>query len=460
MKKYISKILPALLSTFVLLASISSCNDDKGAQLELDGGVKITSFKADGIEGIINDAAQTIKLYAPWSYDLTTMTTEVAVSEGATVSPGNEISVNLESTQKYLVLNGNLYNTYVASAEYSKITAFSIGKYKGLINHATGKIIVKYPKGEDVTSLAGNYTTTPGATVDIASGAAQDFTNPVDYTISYMGESFTYEVTVVPTEFKKIAYLGSSESSASIANLDEKAAYNWLIENVPNVSYISFTGIAEGNVDLSEFAVIWWHLDADNGEIPLKARTTSVVNSLESYYQNGGSFFFSSWAVQYAATLGIPLNGENINNMWGTNNSATTTGEPWGLCFTGNENHQIFQYLDKPSGVNNKVYLLSSGVKAKGHNAIWSFDNWTGYPHNIPAWTTATGGINLASFHWDDNLTERSVMFEYPSNAGSGKTICIGAEGYDWYNEDNSHVNTYATNIQILTSNIIGYLSE
>lgn len=74
------------------------------------------------------------------------------------------------------------------------ITAFSVGSATATISGA--EIAVTVPYGTDVTSLAPTITST-GASVRPASGAAQDFTNPVTYTVTAADHSTkAYSVTV------------------------------------------------------------------------------------------------------------------------------------------------------------------------------------------------------------------------------------------------------------------------
>lgn len=460
MKKYISYILTICTSIF-LLAIFTSCDDDKRDELDLSGSVNITSFKANGVEGVIDESSKpsTIQIYLPWSYDLTNLKIDAQVSAGAVVSPGITDNTDLSASKTYRVINGNLYNDYSVSASYSKILTFTIDTYSGTIDNDAKTITVKYPIGEGLTALKPKYTATPGATVSPSSGSAEDFTNPVEYTISYMGESVVYTVTVVPTNFSPVGFLGTAASSSDIENEDEKAAYDWFVKNVPNAEYISFSDIKSGTASLSKYSVLWWHLDGTTRDLPAIATSSDVLTPLKSYLENGGSFFLSSWAVKYAASIGATKDGKEANNLWGETNGAeaVTLSEDWGICFTGHESHAVFTGLSKPAGVNNKVYLLSSGLKVRAHNALWNFaEDWVDYKSKS-AWEAGNGGVGLASFQWDDANSSRAVMFEYPKSESKGGVICFGGEAYDWAVVG---TNKYQSNLEKITSNIIDYLQQ
>lgn len=458
MKKRIYNLLILILSLPIFLGT--GCDDDRDSLVLVDE-VDILSFKANGVEGKIDETNNLIQLFYPKGTDLTRLTPEIQLPPGAAVTPGSGEVQDLSKVVKYRVINGSVYKDYnvVAAHIRGEITSFQVGKYKGVIDHEAGTIRVRYPKGEDITNLTPDFAITEGATVTPEPGKAADFTNPVTYTVSYMGEVFPYLVTVEPTDIRTIAFLGTAATASAITNDDEAAAYEWFAANMPDFEYISFNDIKNGK-DLKGFAAIWWHYDNDQSELPLLSQEPAILVSLKTYYNEGGSFFFSSWATQYAASLEIPKNNKTVNNMWGQGNTPFTVGEDWGICFKGNESHDIFKGLQKPVGVNDKVYLVGKGTKAKGHNAIWSFDSWTEYPGQPDKWSEETGAINLASFHWDNSNNERSVLFEFPKSGTSGRTVCIGAEAYDWYNEEGSIPNIYKTNLETLTSNILNYIAN
>lgn len=457
MKKHISYILFFLITSLI---GLGSCSDDK-SDLNLSGGVRITSITANGVEGIIGETTKpsTVEFYLPWSYDLKNLTVDSKLSEGATVTPSLSGQCDFSTAATYQVINGNLYNNYSISASYSKFLTFSIGSYSGTIDNDNRTITIKYPMGEDVTALRPAYTLTTGATATPNAESTSDFTNPVDYTLSFMGESVNYIVTVIPTNFTPVGFLGTAATAAEIADEDEKAAYTWFSKNNPTAEYISFSGIQDGSVILSTYSVLWWHLDGSSNNLPTAATSNIVLTAIKNYYENGGSLFLSSWAVKYAPLIGATSDNKEVNNVWGESNGdeAVTLGEDWGINFTGHENHPIFEGLSKPAGTNNKVFLLSTGLKVKAHNAIWNFaESWVEYKSK-DAWQTGNGGIGLGSFHWDNNNNERSVMFEYPKTDTKGGVICIGSEAYDWYVIG---TNKYQNNLEKLTSNIIEYLQD
>ncbi len=96
------------------------------------------------------------------------------------------------------------YRIRATKNSYASIAAFSISigdeRYNGTIDHDKGQILIQgVPSNADVTSLVPNITLSEGTTGCIPlSGTAQDFTSPVNYTVTGEGlTARTYQVTVL-----------------------------------------------------------------------------------------------------------------------------------------------------------------------------------------------------------------------------------------------------------------------
>lgn len=77
----------------------------------------------------------------------------------------------------------------------------------GTIDTTDNTISVVVPDNTNVTALVPTITISDNATISPASGAAQDFTNPVTYTVTAQdGSTQSYEVTVLPAKFASLSY--------------------------------------------------------------------------------------------------------------------------------------------------------------------------------------------------------------------------------------------------------------
>ncbi len=87
-------------------------------------------------------------------------------------------------------------STQPVSTEKAIIT-FVVEGVSGTIDEAAKTIVLVLPNGTDLTSLSPTITISAFATVNPASGAAQDFTDPVGYTVTAEdGTSVGYTVTL------------------------------------------------------------------------------------------------------------------------------------------------------------------------------------------------------------------------------------------------------------------------
>ncbi|MDP4202378.1 MAG: hypothetical protein Q8861_06765, partial [Bacteroidota bacterium] len=128
----------------------------------------------------------------------------------------------------YTVMNKDVYQKYTVSVDVAraKINSFKIGSVQGDIDEVNKKISLYLPVGTDLKALYPVVDYTSGATLSPAAGTPVDFTNPVTYTLNYLGSTFTYVVTVIAGEKPKpiiVIYDGEAgspnwESLASTVN--------------------------------------------------------------------------------------------------------------------------------------------------------------------------------------------------------------------------------------------------
>lgn len=451
-----------LLWSIALLTAISGCSDNNLSNLQLNGDTWITTFELDRYAGVIDRTNKTITVALPETYNTDAMTvTAIEVSEGADASVKAGDVLNFSCTQMVKVTNGDTYLDYtvVIKHDEAKILSFKLNDtYAGIIDQENHNISVRVPSTTDVTALIPAITTSEGATVTPASGQAIDFTNPVDFIVSYNTASAVYTVTVILSDAPDAVYVGLATQMDDL-NAEEKAAATWMLGNIPNSQYISFADVQAGRVDLSKCKLMWWHLHIDGGIDNMEKfdnAAPAAVNALvqmKELYNNGMNLLLTRYATYYAAKLGATKDGNNPNNCWGqVEESGEIAGGAWNFFIQGHTDHPIYQGISQ----DNKVYTFDAGYRTTNSTAQWHIGtDWGGYADN-ETWRTLHGGVDLG-YGGDGAI----VVWEYPANATKGGIVCIGSGCYDWYayGVDVSG-DQYHGNVAKLTENAINYLTD
>lgn len=449
---------------FMLMAilALTACSDDNVSDLNLSGSCSITELALDNYDGAIDKTTRTITVRVPETYDISRMSvTKLSLSDGAKSNVNVKDQLNMSTPQAVHVTNGDvyLYWTIKAQRDEAKITSFKINDtYVGTINEDTKTIMVYVPASLDIKNLTPTIAYSENATISPASGIATDFTNPVTYTVNNNTANSTYTVIVKQINKPQALYVGLAQNMSEL-NPEEETACKWMLENIPNSLYASFTDIKNGSIDLSECKVIWWHFHKDGG-VDGKSNfekdapeALEAIPQLKDFYKNGGSFLFTRYATNMPGELGIAKNGGVPNNCWGqVEADAETCGGPWDFKMTGHTDHALYQNLVKGDD-GNSVYTTDTDYRITNSTAQWHIgSDWGGYA-DYAAWREATGGIDLG-YGGDGAI----VVWEFPAEGTSGKTLCIGSGCYDWYSVNENYTEKFHENIAIMTANAFNYL--
>lgn len=451
---------------FMLMAilALTACSDDNVSDLNLSGGCSITELTLDNYDGTIDKTTRTITVRVPETYDISQMSvTKLSLSDGAKSNVNVNDQLNMSAPQAVHVTNGDvyLYWTIKVQRDEAKITSFKINDtYVGTINEDTKTIMVYVPASLDIKNLTPTIAYSENATISPASGIAADFTNPVTYTVSNNTANSTYTVTVQQIDKPQALYVGLAQNMSEL-NPEEQTACKWMLENIPNSLYASFTDLKNGSIDLSECKVIWWHFHKDGGVDGKEAFEKAAPEALEAipqlkdFYKNGGSFLFTRYATNMPGELGIAKNGGVPNNCWGqVEADAETCNGPWDFKMKGHTDHALYQNLVKGDDAN-CVYTTDTNYRITNSVAQWHIgSDWGGYA-DYAAWREATGGIDLG-YGGDGAI----VVWEFPAEGTSGKTLCIGSGCYDWYSVNENYTEKFHKNIAIMTANAFNYLTN
>lgn len=161
------------------------------------------SFSNPAATGLIDDTAKTITLTVPSDTDVTALVPSV-VHTGKEISPASGQAQDFTSPVIYTVTaedGSTQAYTVSVNKELSSSKAISSFKFEDIgvdavISEAEATITASVAYGTDVTDLVPSVVHN-GTSVSPASGQAQDFTNPVIYTVTAEdGSSKAYTVTV------------------------------------------------------------------------------------------------------------------------------------------------------------------------------------------------------------------------------------------------------------------------
>ncbi|KZS39949.1 hypothetical protein AWE51_09920 [Aquimarina aggregata] len=192
------KTLPIYICLFLLFISCSNDDDDR----VLSDFNEITSFSINEQQGAIDNKIITLELAA--GTDITALT-PVIEHTGESIAPENGSTQDFTSPVVYTVVaeNGDTQEftvivtiTESEPSDLNEITSFSINEEQGTIDNNT--ITLEFDTGTDITALIPVIEHT-GLTIVPAVGLAQDFTNPLVYTVVAENgdtQEFTVNVTV------------------------------------------------------------------------------------------------------------------------------------------------------------------------------------------------------------------------------------------------------------------------
>ena len=452
-----------------IVCGLWSCSDDNVSDLQLSGDCMVESIALDNYEGIINLASRSIVVRLPEVYKTSAMqVTKLSISDGASCNVKQGETLNLDAAKVLKVKNGDVFLNWTLSVlhDEARITSFVINDiYQGTIDQTAKTITVYVPGSIGLTSLVPTIVYSQNASITPATGVAQDFTNPVTYTVKNNSAEATYTVKVIAIDKPKALFIGEP-SSMNDLDPEAKAACQWMLGNVPGTLYASFADVEANTVDLSECKVIWWHYHFNGGvdghdQFVAKAPyALSAVNQLRKYYENGGAFFLTRYATNLPSFIGATGDDEwtTPNNCWGQDeDGAELCGGPWSFrIFDGMNNHPMWQGLvqgDNPQ----EVYCTDAGYHITNSTAQYHIGtDWGGYD-NHAAWETRTGG-KILGVGGDGAV----VAWEYPAKDGKGGIICIGSGCYDWYSYtyEPGYTEKFHKNIEIMTQNAFNHLMK
>jgi len=162
------------------------------------------------VEAVINE--NTVYAEVIYGTDVTTMVPTVEISSDATISPEIGIATDFSNTVNYTVTAQDAQtesyevNVKILENTESIITSFVIDEQyrETIIDEENHQISIKAEKGVDITSLLPSIEISEEATIIPALDEPQDFSSPVEYTVTAQNQNYqrTYTISIeLPIDF-------------------------------------------------------------------------------------------------------------------------------------------------------------------------------------------------------------------------------------------------------------------
>lgn len=206
-RQFINNWIRICVVMVIATVSFTACKDDDEKVIR-SSAKSITAFVFDELSPAVtaNISGTSITATVPTGTDLTSLAPDIELSAGATVSPASNAARDFSSPVQYTVTaadGSTQVYTVTVSVNESSAKDISAFVFAGLDPEVEAtidgtNIMATVPFGADLTTLAPTITVSPEATVDPASGAVQDFTEPVVYTVTAEdGTTKEYTVTIM-----------------------------------------------------------------------------------------------------------------------------------------------------------------------------------------------------------------------------------------------------------------------
>ena len=400
MKTKILNILCGCLISCAISVAFTACSEDNVSDLRLDGDCLVEAFALDQFQGTVNLASRSIEVRLPEVYDTKAMTvTALSISQGAACNVRQGETLNMDAARVLHVTNGDTYLDWTVNVRHdeARILQFVINDiYTGAIDQEAKTITVYVPAAIGVSNLVPTITYSKDATITPASGVAQDFSEPVTYTVKNNSAVSVYTVTVIAIDKPKAIFIGSAPT----------------------------------------------------------------MNDLRQFYENGGSLLLTRYATNLPSFIGVTGDDEwtTPNNCWGQNeDAAELCGGPWSFrIFEGQNDHPLWANLiagDNPQ----EVYCTDAGYHITNSTAQYHIGtDWGGYD-NHAAWEARTGGRILGV--GGDGAVVAWEYLPHDGRGGI-ICIGSGCYDWYSYTFEAGYTEKYHKNIEIMTKNAINYLTH
>ena len=324
---------------------------------------EILSFNIPNqISSTINSQNATVNVVMPFGTDLTNLTPTITISAGATISPQSGVAQNFTNPVQYTVTAQNgttkIWTVTVTTQlnNEAEILTFNIpNQVSSTINSQNATVNVIMPYGTDLSNLTPTITISAGATINPQSGVAQNFTNPVQYTVTAQnGTTKIWTVTVVHDNPVYVTLVEWTFPN----NPDDSLADGGIPANLDKIITCTASGTPVYNVagaTTSAARATGWDNGADNKYWRVDFTTQGYMMIQFSSKQRSSSTGPKDFKVQYMIN--------NDNNWIDVPNSTVTVAD--------NFTSGVLNNIDLPVACENKAlvslrWIMTSNTSVNG----------------------------------------------------------------------------------------------
>ena len=207
MIRTMKRILRIGMALLAAMAFMNACDVEKEPYIQgAEDERFILEFRVDSVSGTVDEDNKMVRLDFPAGTDVTHLTPTIVISNYATIEPKSGVAQDFTNPVYYTVtsLSGATSQYMVEAIVHDADNEKSILSFRfdaldesGVIDQIARAISFLLSAETDVTQLVPTIEVSEGATVEPASGVAQDFSNPVTYTVTAQnGTTAVYTVTV------------------------------------------------------------------------------------------------------------------------------------------------------------------------------------------------------------------------------------------------------------------------
>ena len=276
----------------------------------------------------------------------------------------------------------------------------------------------------------------------------------------------TYKTEV--KNLTKIAYVIDYADPSAIEDDDEQASYVWFKREFVNGKVLTTSELA--TTDLSEFEVIWIHIDRLDmpwgwQNLPSGFLAEDALNALKSYYYAGGSLLLANHATQYIVPLARTERAPGIysSGYGGSGNDSWSVNANIGMEYD-HRTHPIYAGMIEFNEYHpHPTFPLVGPGHREDHNCMWDFNAY-GYRELYPeaentvrAFEVENNAVVLGTWGQVTDFACAGLIEFQPTAECQGTCVAMGLAAYEW--NQNTNANIWHDNIITITRNMVSYLA-